>query len=94
MGRDVPTLYLVAENDVALPLSGIYELFERTKCRKQMIVLRRADHCHFMDNVEHEHEAMRDLPLPNLKDEMRPIGELCSGGSANLFARGIDAFFA
>ena len=100
-GRDVPTLYLVAENDVALPLSGMYELFERTKSRKQMVVLRRADHAHFMDNVEHEHETMRALPLPPelayLKNEMRPIGELCSGESANLFVRGLavchlDAF--
>ena len=29
-GRDVPTLYLVAENDAFLPLAGMYEIFERT----------------------------------------------------------------
>ena len=73
-------MYLVAEKDVALPLSGMYELFERTKSRKQMVVLRLADHAHFMDNVEHEHETMRALPLPPelayLKNETRPIGEL------------------
>ena len=28
-GRNVPTLYLVAENDVFLPLAGMYELFEK-----------------------------------------------------------------
>jgi hypothetical protein len=39
-GRYVPTLYLVAENDVALPLSGMYELFERTKSRKQSEAMR------------------------------------------------------
>ena len=29
-GRDVPTLYLVAQDDVTLQLDGMYELFERT----------------------------------------------------------------
>jgi len=50
-GRNVPTLYLVAENDISLPLSGMYELFERTPATKKMVILRRADHLHFMDNV-------------------------------------------
>src|SRR5262249_15657589 len=35
--RDVPTLYLVAENDVSLPLSGMYELFGRTPGTKRMV---------------------------------------------------------
>ena len=34
-GRDIPTLYLVAENDVPLPLDGINELFERTPSAKR-----------------------------------------------------------
>lgn len=51
-GRDVPTLYLVAENDTALPLAGMYELFERTRATKHMVILRRADHGHFGDEVE------------------------------------------
>ena len=50
-GRDIPTLYLVAENDVSLPLAGMYELFERTPATKQLDMLRRADHLHFMDHV-------------------------------------------
>jgi dienelactone hydrolase len=33
-GHDVPTLYLVAENDTALPLAGMYEIFERTPAKK------------------------------------------------------------
>jgi len=72
-GRDVPTLYLVAENDASLPLAGMYELFERTPARRQMVILRRADHAHFMDDVE----------------EMRPIAELCSGEQAHVFVRGL-----
>jgi dienelactone hydrolase len=92
-GRDVPTLYLVAENDVSLPLDGMYEIFERTPATKQMVVLRRADHMHFMDNVEELHEAVRTMPWPGdlawLPKEMRPIAELCSGEQAHLFVRGL-----
>jgi len=92
-GRDVPTLYLVAENDASLPLDGMYEIFERTPATKQMIVLRRADHMHFMDNVEELHEAVRTMPWPGdlswLPGEMRPVAELCSGEQAHLFVRGL-----
>src|SRR5262249_21232424 len=38
-GRDVPVLYLVAENDVCLPLAGMYEIFERTPATRQMVIL-------------------------------------------------------
>ena len=38
----MPVLYLVAEDDISLPLSGMYELFERTLSAKKMVVLRRA----------------------------------------------------
>ena len=92
-GRDVPTLYLVAENDIFLPLAGMYELFERTPGTKQMIILRRADHGHFMDHVEEGHEALRKMPwtgeLAWIAEEMRPITEFCSGEQAHLFARGL-----
>lgn len=92
-GRDVPTLYLVAENDISLPLAGMYELFERTPATKQMVILRRADHMHFMDNVENIHETVRAMPFTGelawLPKEMRPIAELCSGEQAHLFVRGL-----
>src|SRR5262249_30708055 len=58
-GRDVPTMYIVAENDTSLPLDGMYELFERTNSTKQMLILRRADHAHFMDDGDRLHEAFR-----------------------------------
>jgi len=90
--RDVPTLYLVAQNDVSLPLAGMFEIFDRTPATKHMVILRRADHCHFMDNVEEAHEALRTMPwsgeLAWLK-EMRPIAELCTGDSAHSFVRGL-----
>ena len=92
-GRDVPTLYLVAENDTSLPLAGMYEIFERTPATKQMVILCRADHMHFMDNVEELHETVRKMSWPGelawLPKEMRPIAELCSGKQAHLFVRGL-----
>ncbi len=92
-GRDVPTLYLVAENDASLPLEGMYEMFARTPATKHLFVLRRADHMHFMDNVEEAHEAVRTAPWPEelawLPKEMRPIAELCTGEQAHLFVRGL-----
>ncbi|MGZ3509285.1 MAG: hypothetical protein ACXWNJ_12885 [Vulcanimicrobiaceae bacterium] len=92
-GRDVPTLYLVAEDDISLPLAGMYELFARTPASKHMVILRRSDHLHFMDNVEQEHETVRAMPFAGelawIPKEMRPIEELCSGEQANAFARGL-----
>ena len=92
-GRDVPTLYLVAEADTLLPLAGMHEIFERTPATKQMVILRRADHMHFMDNVEQMHELLRTMPLSAelawMQEEMCPIGELCSGEQAQLLVRGL-----
>jgi dienelactone hydrolase len=92
-GRDVPTLYLVAENDVPIPLDGVYELFERTPSAKQMVILRRADHYHFLDNVEEVHEMVRAMTFPQdlawMTEAMRPIAELCSGSQAHLFVRAL-----
>lgn len=91
--RDVPTMYLVAENDVSLPLTGMYELFHRTPATKQMFILRRADHAHFVDNIEELHEFARTMPVPPelawLHDEMRPFSELCSSEHAHIFVRGL-----
>jgi dienelactone hydrolase len=92
-GRDVPTLYLVAENDSFLPLAGMYELFDRTPATKQMVILRRADHLHFMDNVEAVHETVRARPFTGesawIPKAMRPIAALCSGEQAHLVVRGL-----
>jgi dienelactone hydrolase len=92
-GRDIPTLYLVAADDISLPLAGMVELYERTPATKQMVILRRADHLHFMDNVEQLHEAVRAMTFPGelawIPQQMRPIAELCSGQQAHLFTRGL-----
>jgi len=61
--------------------------------KKQLVVLRRADHVHFIDDVESQHEALRAMPLSGelawIPKEMRPISELCSGDQAHLFTRGL-----
>lgn len=92
-GRNIPTLFLVAENDVPLPLDGMYDIFERTPSSKQMVILRRADHYHFLDNAEEVHEMVRAMTFPAflawMTEEMRPISELCSGAQAELFVRAL-----
>ncbi len=92
-GRDVPTLVLAAEDDVPVPLDGVQEVFGRIPATKRMVVLRRADHQHFVDDVEADHEAVRTAPLPPaaawIAEEMKPAAELCSGEQAHLFTRGL-----
>jgi dienelactone hydrolase len=92
-GRDVSTLYLAGESDIMTPLAGMKELFARTPATKQMVVLRRADHMHFLDNVEEEHENARTMKWPEalawIPKEIRPVAELCSGEDAHLFVLGL-----
>jgi dienelactone hydrolase len=92
-GSDIPVLYLVAENDVCLPLASMCELFDRTPVTRRMIILRRADHMHFMDNVEEMHESVRNMTFSKelswIAREMRPIAELSSSEQAHLFVRGL-----
>jgi predicted dienelactone hydrolase len=92
-GRVVPVLYLAAEDDVPVPAAGVRELFDRTPGPRQMVILRHADHQHFADDVEANHEALRAMTLPGeaawIPAAMRPIAELCPGEQAHLFARGL-----
>jgi predicted dienelactone hydrolase len=99
--RDVPTLLLAAENDATLPLAGMRKIYQRIPATKRMVILRRADHAHFMDNVEREHESFRTASLPPIlkaiQQEMLPSAELTSGEKAHLFTCGLttchmDAF--
>jgi predicted dienelactone hydrolase len=85
--RPPATLYIVAEDDVLTPIAGMHELYGRTPAPKQMVILPRADHLHFVDNVEEAHEQLRAANLPPevswISREMRPIGELCTGEEAH-----------
>jgi dienelactone hydrolase len=92
-GRDIPTLYLAADSDVAIPADGVAELFDRTPAVKRMFILQRADHQHFIDNVEMVHEAVRSMRFSGdaawIPGAMRPITELCSGEAAHSFTCGL-----
>jgi len=85
--RPPATLFIVAEDDVLTPIAGMHELYSRTPEPKQMAILPRADHMHFVDNIEQEHEQLRAASLPPeaswISREMRPIAELCSGEDAH-----------
>lgn len=91
--RAVPSLFIAAENDVSLPLDAMRELFSRAKEPKQLAVIPRADHLHFIDRVEEEHEAVRAMPFTGalswIPREMRPIGELLPGDEAHRLIRGL-----
>ena len=91
--HDVPLLLLAAENDTSLPLAGMHEIFGRTPPPKLMAILRRADHGHFLENVEQLHERFRTMPasgdLAAIQKEMRPIAELHSGEQAHRFVCGL-----
>ena len=77
--REVPTLYLVAERDRFTPLSGEYELLERTPSRRRMFILQGADHQHFDHQIvepgpcssEHAHTFTRGLSLAHLDAVLR-----------------------
>jgi len=85
--RPPATLYIVAEDDVLTPIAGMHELYSRTPGPKKMVVLPRADHLHFVDNVEQAHEQLRAASLPPeaswISREMRPIAELSTGEEAH-----------
>ncbi len=92
-GREVPTLYLVADRDTLLPLDGMRELFDRTRSPKRMVVLENADHMHFCDNVEATHEMFRMMPPPgplaDIAKLVPPSSELCPGENAYTYLRGL-----
>ena len=85
--RPPATLYIVAEDDVLTPIAGMRELYSRTPGLKQMVILPRADHLHFVDDVEQAHEQLRAASLPPeaswISREMRPMAELCTGEEAH-----------
>jgi predicted dienelactone hydrolase len=92
-GREVPTLFVVADRDTLLPLAGMHELFARTPAGKRMVVLRDADHMHFCDRAEEVHEMFRLMPqdpvFASIQAAIPPIAELCPGDHAALAIRGV-----
>ncbi len=76
-----------------MPLERVAEVFDRIPGSTRMFVLHRADHQHFVDDVAGAHEAMRSLSLPGdaawIPGAMRPMSDLCPGGQAHTFTRGL-----
>jgi pimeloyl-ACP methyl ester carboxylesterase len=90
--RAVPTLFLIAEDDVTLPMAGMIEIFAKTPWPKTMLSLSRADHYHFMDHVAEVHDAVRELAAIEefaWMRAMRPMADLCPESVAHMFACGL-----
>lgn len=91
--REVPVLFLAAADDVPIPLENVRDVFDRTPAPKRMLVLPRADHQHFLDDVEGAHEAVRSATLPAdaawIAGAMRPVDELVSREEAHRWIRGL-----
>ena len=85
-GRDIPTLIVAAENDNSIPLEDVKEIFERVPGTKKMMILPRADHMHFVDEIEKLHEGFRTAPvapeLVELQKQMLPMSQLTSAEEA------------
>jgi dienelactone hydrolase len=92
-GREVPALFLVADQDSLLPLASMRDILKRTSGPKRMVVLESADHLHFCDRIEEVHEMFRMMPPPGefarVAANVRPISELCPPEHAYAFVRGL-----
>jgi dienelactone hydrolase len=101
-GREVPTLFLVADRDTLLPLEGMRGLIERTPAPRRAVVLRESDHFHFCDGVEQVHDLFRMMgpmisgngPMSavdttSMFEEMKPSAELCPGEHAYAMIQGL-----
>jgi len=91
--RKIPMLLVAADQDASLQMEVMYDIFEQAPEPKKMVVLERADHMHFVDDVEKMHEAFRTMPLSGdlaaIQADMRPIAELCSGEEAHRFIQDV-----
>ena len=101
---DVATLFMVADRDSWLPLYGQIELFGKARGNKRMVVLKRADHNHFVDDIAYGHEWLRQFTLSLVDVEaeggadwrciansIAPYAELCTQERAHLCWRGLVA---
>jgi hypothetical protein len=84
--REVPTLFIVADEDCVLPIASMHELHARTPDPKRMVVIERSDHMHFCDRAAEVHEIFRVMPAPGPLAEAarraRPFAELCPAEEA------------
>jgi len=78
---------------VPTPPAAARNVFDRTPGTKRIATLRRADHQHFVDDVEGAHEAVRTMAPPPegawMVAATRPMTELCDGDTAHAFVRAL-----
>lgn len=86
--RPVPTLLIAAELDTILPLAGMRDLFGRVPGVVALVVLERADHYHFCDDAQGQHELVRSLGREETS-AMRPFAELCPAADGERLIRGL-----
>jgi hypothetical protein len=88
----VPTLLVGGDQDQSIPIEGVRELFDESPWPTRLLVLRCADHLHFVDDIAAAHEAFRQVPAEGEMAwiaDMRPIGELCDPAAAQAVVRAV-----
>ena len=90
--RAVPTLFVGGDRDQSIPIDGVRELFHESPWPSRLLVLRAADHLHYVDDIATAHEAFRQLPAEGdlaWIAGMRPIAELCAPAAAQAVLRAV-----
>ena len=90
--RAVPTLFVGGDRDQSIPIQAVRELFHESPWPSRLLVLRAADHLHYVDDIATAHEAFRQLPAEGdlaWIAGMRPIGELCAPAAAQAVVRAV-----
>lgn len=75
--HNVPVLLLAAENDDAVTVENVSELYERIRSPKRMFVVRQAGHDDFVDDVgsAEMHEVVNRLTLAHFDSTLRGNAE-------------------
>jgi dienelactone hydrolase len=95
-------LHMVADRDAWLPLYGQLEIFARLPGPAQMVILRDADHNHFVDDIPTSHAWYREITLAlaeaypdgdthwnSIAQSIAPIEELVDAEVAYALWRGL-----
>jgi predicted dienelactone hydrolase len=91
--REVPTLVIAGDSDVSIPLDRVRDVFDRIPSKKSLVVLEGADHLHFVDRAQEQHERVRAMVfLPELQwiqKEMRAFADLRPETEAHRIVAGL-----
>jgi predicted dienelactone hydrolase len=90
--RAVPTLFVGGDQDQSIPIEAVRDLFDESPWPTRLLVLRGADHLHYVDDIAAGHEAFRQLPAEGdfaWIADMRPIEELCDPTAAQAVVRAV-----